>query len=112
MSLLNDIRRFLYIGPSLELCDLQKSKEILLRMDSVVAQLVSQKKGFDIIEQIDAYVKCFNEHFFTKQTRSNMECLTFLLASCSKIHIDERFSHAGYLLLSIWIWQIWQIEFF
>ena len=95
--MMNYIRRFLYIGPSLELCDLQKSKEILMHMDTIVAQLVGQKKGFEIIKEMDEYVKCFDEYFFTKQTRSNLECLTFLLASCSKIHIDERFSHAGYL---------------
>ncbi len=93
---INEIRRFLYIGPTIDLCDLKTSKEVLLNIDAIITALINDKKGNDIIKEVMEYFKAYNQYFLNKQTQTYLECIAYVLASCSTAHGDEKFSHSGF----------------
>jgi len=92
---MDEIRRFLYLGPSLNLNDLQKSKPLIARLNTTVKTLIGDNKAPSIITELVNYHQAYSAHFQTYHTRNNLECLTLLLAACLQPTVDELFANSG-----------------
>lgn len=97
MSLI-DLRRFLYVGPSLDLCNLTKTQNILTNVSLNIKSLILQNQWEDLLKEITTYFESYSNYFMTPETRNNMECLTFVLASCLVPQNNEEFSHLSNIL--------------
>ena len=94
---MEELRRFLYLAPSLNLCDLIKSKELITEVTKLIDKLVSSENKSNIILEISNYFDAYANHFLTGQTRNNLECLTLVLACClvPSAKSDEAFTHSS-----------------
>ncbi len=92
---MEEIRRFLYLGPSLNLHDFQKSKPLINTLTTTIKTLISDNKAPFIITELLNYNQAYSRHFQTNKTRNNLECLTLLLAMCLQPTVDELFSNSS-----------------
>lgn len=94
MNDLEELCHFLYIGSSLDLCNIIENKNKLLRINSIVSKLITEKQGAKVLTEITAYYDYFTS-LFPHKAQSNLEVLTILLASCSLVHTDPELTHTG-----------------
>lgn len=93
---LNFLKKFLYLGPSINLNDLSNSKLLSNVLTAIESNINSQKSN-ELIQILNSYFTFYNEIHIknsnTNRLRSNIECVSFFLACCARKSKDELFSH-------------------
>lgn len=97
---LNDIKRFLYVGP-INILDFSKS-DLHSNIFSIVETLINEKQSKDILNILNEYLSSYSNYVITnensKKVHSNLDCVIYLLACCSKLSKEEEFTHKGFFL--------------
>lgn len=95
---LNYLKKFLFLGPTLNLKDLSNSKLLSNVLTAIELNLNSQKSN-ELIQILDEFLKFYNDlhlkNTHTNRMRSNTDCVIFYLACCARKSKDEAFSHKG-----------------
>jgi len=99
MSLsLKDLKKFVYVGQEvLDLPDFEQSASLINKVNQIVEKLVSDGRANEILSMLVDYSKVCAENL---NETANVDCLMFVLVSCSSFVKEERLSHQVYETLS------------
>lgn len=95
MSLsLKDLTKFIYVGQEVfDLPDFERSANLINKVNQIVEKLVSDGKTNEILTLLVDYSKVSSENL---NETANIDCLMFVLASCSSFVKEERLLHQVY----------------
>jgi hypothetical protein len=95
MSLcLKDLTKFIYVGQELfDLPDFERSANLINKVNQIVEKLILDGKINEILNVLVDYAKVSSENL---NETANVDCLMFVLASCSAFVKEERLSHQVY----------------
>lgn len=93
---LNFLKKFLYLGPNINLSDLSNSK-LLSNVLTAIESNINSQKSTELLQILINYFNFYNnihlKNSITNRLRSNTECVSFFLACCARKSKDEDFSH-------------------
>lgn len=93
---LSYLKKFLFLGPTINLDDLSNSKLLSNVLTAIELNLNSQKSK-ELLQLIHEYLQFYSDlhlrNSHTNRLRSNADCVAFYLACCARKSKDETFSH-------------------
>ena len=92
---MEELRRFLYIGQNSEMLNVDNSGDFLKNKDTLIKIAISQGKGPQILKEVANFEKNNSEYFIKKPRLNGLDSIALVLASCSLVNKDEKFSHSG-----------------
>ncbi len=102
MSSLQDIKRFMFVGLNLNLININQSETLLKNVQSSILKLISEGKGFDLLNELANYAKLYSNQIklvthphTVSGVNSTIDCIALILAICSRYNKDEKFSNKG-----------------
>lgn len=95
---LNEINKFLFLAPSLNLFESSNSK-LLSSIYSSIQNLINENRLDDLLKILHQYHKSYSSFVplnkNTNKVQPNIDAIIYFLACCSKLSKDEKFTHNG-----------------